>query len=320
MQNIQHKFLLKTPILFIIFNRPENTQKIFDQIKKIKPEYLYVHADGPRENSESDAELCKKTREIINQVDWECELKTLFREENRGIKSGVKSAIDWFFDNEEQGIVLEDDTLPTESFFYFCENLLEKYKTDTRIMQICGTSLIPESKISGYEYDYFFSHQPPIWGWATWRRAWKLYNPEMNGWQEFKSKKQHEYFFPSTKKSIVKNRVKLIDLVYRNEIETWDMQWAFSVMQNNGLAINPIKNLVTNIGTDGIHFKNAKNNPKLYRKTFEINTDNLKHPEYVMPDFYLQNKNMEHTAFNRSFLKRVRNFLNKIYYFFSNHK
>ena len=166
--------LFETPVLFLIFNREDTTQKVFNVLRRQKPKYLYVAADGPRKNKEGEAEKCRRTRDIINQVDWDCELKTLFREENRGCKMAVSSAISWFFEQVEQGIILEDDCLPHPSFFPFCEELLIRYKDDDRIGHIGGNCFLPGLIEDGLSYDFCsISH---IWGWASWRRVWKNYD------------------------------------------------------------------------------------------------------------------------------------------------
>lgn len=232
-----------TPILFLVFNRPDTTSKVFDAIKKLKPTNLYIAADGPRDNRPDDDENCKKTLDIVRNIDWDCEIKTLFRKENLGCKVAVSSAIDWFFNNVEEGIILEDDCLPDQSFFQFCSELLEKYRNDNRIMQICGFNAlnkidIPES--------YYFSKYGPIWGWASWRRAWKYYDVNMTMWPEIKKNKLY-YSFCDSKKE-VKWRIRLYDKIYNNVIDTWDYQWGLTKMTHSGLSIIPNQNLIQNIG------------------------------------------------------------------------
>ena len=160
--------MFNTPILFIIFNRPDTAKKVFKKIQKIEPKQLFIAADGPRKNKPEDVELCKQTREILNGINWDCELITLLREENVGCKKGPADAISWFFEHVEEGIILEDDCLPSDSFFPFCEELLEKYRYDTRIMHIGGSIQLPD-----YENpdSYYFSRLSHVWGWATWKRA-----------------------------------------------------------------------------------------------------------------------------------------------------
>ena len=156
-------------VLFIIFNRPETTQRVFDAIRLAKPTRLYIAADGPRENKTGEKELCEQARKIAQNVDWDCEVKTLFQKENLGCGKAVSHAISWFFENEDMGIILEDDCLPHQSFFKYCEELLEKYKNNDRIGIISGNNFQKKRKIGSFSY--YFSDIVNIWGWATWARS-----------------------------------------------------------------------------------------------------------------------------------------------------
>ena len=162
------------PILFLIFNRPQLTARVFAAIREAQPSQLYVAADGPRSNRPGEADLCEQARRVINGVDWPCEVKTLYRQENLGCRQAVSSAITWFFDNVEAGVVLEDDCLPIESFFRFCSELLIRYRDDTRIGMISGNN--HGFRIYDDSLSYSFSKHGAIWGWASWRRAWRLYD------------------------------------------------------------------------------------------------------------------------------------------------
>lgn len=235
--------MFKTPILFLIFNRPDTTETVFQRIKEIQPKYLYVAADGPRKNKEGESDLCLKTRKIIEQVDWDCEVKTLFREENLGCKKAVSEGISWFFDNVEEGIIIEDDCLPSKSFFSFSEQLLDKYRNDERVMCISGENPL-DSKIS--EQSYYFSTIPHIWGWATWKRAWKLYDVEFKNFNKFISSNAIQNIF--SQKEVQQYWNKIFTRVKNNEINTWDYQWTYALFINNGLSIIPSKNMVSNIG------------------------------------------------------------------------
>ena len=156
-----------TPILFLLFNRPDTTQKVFNSIREIKPKYLFVSADGPRPNSLNDLNDCNQTRKILDQIDWECNLKTLFREKNMGCKKAIKEGIDWFFEHVDKGIIIEDDCLPSKSFYSFCEELLNIYENDNRIMMISGYNALGKFETPN---DYLFSKIGSIWGWATWKK------------------------------------------------------------------------------------------------------------------------------------------------------
>lgn len=232
------------PILFIIFNRPDTTQIVFDQLKKIKPKKLYVAADGPRRSKVGEAEKCTLTRNIINMINWDCEVKKLFNDENLGCKKAVSNAITWFFENEEQGIILEDDVVPNQSFFYFCSELLEYYKDDNSVMHISGNNFF-YNKIK-LSTSYYFSIYPHIWGWATWRRAWKLFNPDIPDFPEYKSENLISITLNQSKEK--KYWLRKFELVYNNQVDTWDYQWLYTIWKNRGLCITPAKNLATNIG------------------------------------------------------------------------
>lgn len=237
--------MLNTPVLFLIFNRPDVTELVFEAIKKAKPKKLFIAADGPRANKAGEKEKCEETRKLVlDRIDWECEVKTLFREENLGCKYAVSGAITWFFENAEEGIILEDDCLPDADFFIYCSELLEKYRDDSSVMHIGSNNFnnVSEKRKSSY----YFSHYVEIWGWATWRRAWKLYDPEMKSFpgldksnflkNTFKSSAEREYW------------TNCFNTSFENKVDTWDYQWVFCVYLNSGLCITPYTNLVTNLG------------------------------------------------------------------------
>lgn len=242
---------LETPILFIIFNRPENTQRVFDAIRAAQPKQLFVTADGARSHKPEDADKVAKTRAVIDQVDWPCEVKTLFRDENVGCKNGPYLGMRWFFEHVDQGIILEDDCLPVPAFFTFCESMLNKYKHDTRVMQICGNSFLEQNFGDG---DYFFSVIPHIWGWATWKRAYDMIDINMERWPAFKNANYLEQVF--SEKRYSRQWTKYFEQTYSGKLnDVWDWQWVFTVMSNYGLSITPNHNLITNIGftSEGTH-------------------------------------------------------------------
>ena len=215
--------MLSTPVLLIVFNRPDTTRQVFDAIGQARPRQLFVAADGPREGVDGDVALCAAARTVATSVGWDCDVQTLFRAENLGCGLGPSSAISWFFDNVTAGIILEDDCVPHSTFFQFCGELLDYYRDVPRIMAISGDNFLSGGKRGAASY--YFSRYPHIWGWATWRRAWDHFDYEA---------------IPE------ENR--------RHGI--WDWQWRLSVEKSRGLAISPNVNLVTNIGcgaTDATH-------------------------------------------------------------------
>ncbi len=233
---------LETAVLFLVFNRLDTTKQVFNAIREAKPPSIYIASDGPRKFKNKEQEKVNSVREyILNHIDWECEVKTLFRDENLGCKIAVSSAINWFFENEEMGIILEDDCLPSQSFFWFCEEMLIKYKNDTRIWHIGGTNPIDKELTSN---SYYISKYNRIWGWATWRRAWMNYDVTINFWPNIK---QSKILFDLLTKKEALLFEKTFDQVYKGTIDTWDYQW-FLIRLLNGKAIIPNTNLVSNLG------------------------------------------------------------------------
>lgn len=236
--------MFSTPILFIIFNRPQLTSQIFDVIKTIKPERLYLAADGPREWIKEDKINCDETRGIVSEIDWDCKVAKLFRHHNLGCKNSVSSAINWFFENEEEGIILEDDILPHISFFEFCETLLHKYANEDRIMAIGGTNILPIFKKK--DQNYIFSYQGSIWGWATWRRAWEKYQSVIT--DDLIKASLENIRVTSTSKIVFAKRIEIFSKLIHNGIDSWGYHWLFSRLSSMGLTILPTRNLISNIG------------------------------------------------------------------------
>lgn len=270
----------QTPILFIIFNRPDTTQRVFDEIKKVKPSRLYVSADGPRAGRKDDEEKCKQTRAILEQVDWECEIVKNFSEVNKGCRNAVSSAITWYFSKVEEGIILEDDCLPHPHFFVYAEACLERYRNDMRVMHINGSNYQMGWK-KNPEESYYFSRNNSIWGWASWRRAWAFYDVDMKLWPEVK-KNQYHHVFALSKADAV-NREQIFDLAYNKGIDTWDYQWSFAILANSGLSIVPNENLISNIGFGGEATHTTKMNKRANLPTHAL-TLPLTHPKFMIQD------------------------------------
>ncbi len=270
---------LDVPVLLLIFNRPDTTFKVFEQIRKYKPSRFFIAADGPREGVAKDKEKCDQAREIVRQVDWDCEVKTIFRDKNLGCRIALSSAINWFFENVEEGIILEDDCVPDLTFFQFCKELLEYYRNDQRIMTISGSNLQLGRKFT--EYSYYFSRYPITWGWASWRRAWNFYDVGMKLWLEIREKGL--LFDILENKREVSYWGNIFEKVYQGKIDTWDYQWLFACWLQRGLTILPDVNLVSNIGfgSSGTHTKGKNILANLERKQI---TFLLMHPPYMFRD------------------------------------
>lgn len=239
----KEKSVFATPILFIVFNRPDTTRRVFEVIRKVKPSRLYIAADGPRETVASDKYRCEEVRSIKDSVDWDCEVKVLFQEKNLGCKKGPITAIDWFFKNEEEGIILEDDCLPNASFFTFCSDLLKRYRDNNTIMHISGNNFQQGNKRG--EASYYFSKYSHSWGWATWRRAWNMFHPSLEKFDTFDASQiiKEVPVGADAQKFWIKN--------FRQTMQgndSWDSLWMYTIWHNDGVCILPNVNLVFNIG------------------------------------------------------------------------
>lgn len=291
---------MKIPILFLIFNRPDTTQKVFNEIKKIKPEKLYVAADGARQDVPGESEKCHQARSIIQQVDWPCEVKTLFREQNAGCKYAVSSGIGWFFQQEESGIILEDDCLPNLTFFQFCEELLEKYKYDEHIMMIGGTNFQLGKKFN--PESYYFSKYCHVWGWASWKRAWQKYDLEMKRYPEFLAQKKINALCVHSSEQSYWNSI--FDAVYNGKIDTWDYQWVFSIWNEGAVSIIPNVNLISNIGCDQGTHTSAGGDERVNRMSTVDILFPMKHPVDIKQNVAADN-HYYNNFIKKSFQKKV---------------
>jgi hypothetical protein len=239
-----HHYIVQSPVLFLVFNRPETTRRVFQEIKTAKPKRLYISADGPRADKPADMALCHEVKNIVSDIDWKCEVKTVFNEENKGCKIAVSTAIDWFFNQEEEGIILEDDCLPAPSFFYFCDHLLEKFRFDSRIYCITGTNA--QRGLQRGEASYYFSQLSNIWGWAGWRRVWNLYDPDLSRYGEEVAGNFLKNNFQDP--LLIDHWFDIFHRLKAGKIDTWDQQFQLMTFFENGLCITPNINLISNIG------------------------------------------------------------------------
>lgn len=237
-------FDLTTPVVLIVFNRPETTARVFAAIREARPQQLLVVADGPRANRPDDALKCTEVRAIVEQVDWPCEVARNYSETNLGCKMRVSSGLDWVFSQVEEAIILEDDCLPDASFFPFCQDLLSTYRNDERVMMVCGANLLGRWKDD--RQSYHFANYDWVWGWASWRRAWRQYDVTMSQWKDIGCRNRIRQLLQN--KDFFAMREKAFQQAYDNRVDTWDYQWSFARLFNEGLAIVPSINLVKNIG------------------------------------------------------------------------
>lgn len=269
---------LKTPVALIVFNRPKLTRVLMKRIGELRPRQLFLIADGPRAGRAGEAELCEEVRRIVSAVDWPCEVYKDFAEANLGCKRRVVSGLDWLFEQVEDAIILEDDILPDPSFFTYCEEMLERFREDDRVAMVTGFNIgadeaqVPES--------YYFSALTHIWGWATWRRAWRHYDEHLTAWPEVKRSGALRRVFPAA--SARRYWTAILDGMYEGKgPNTWDYQWMLTNIRRGGLSVTPSVNLVENLGfgADATHVTDSAGAPKVGvgRLTFP-----LEHPPAVV--------------------------------------
>jgi len=274
----------KVPILVIAFNRPDLTRMLVDRIKSVRPEKVYIACDGYRESVEGEPDRVSEVRQIAESLQSTCEIDCLYQQSNIGCRAAVVAAIRWFFSNEERGIILEDDCLPSTSFFQYCECLLERYEDDMRVWHIGGTTF----KEYKEEESYRFTAYAGVWGWATWRNRW-LYYEENLGKYKTLAWRHAVRRYDLSQSFWNKN----LDRVARNKIDTWDYQWLYTIWMNKGLAIAPNTNLISNMGfgDDATHTTDICNHLSALQIS-EIRA--LKHPKSVKRDTrsdgYMKNK------------------------------
>ena len=272
--------MTQTPVLLIIFNRWDTALQVVSVLKKAEMKNLYIYCDGPRkEILEESNTLITAQNKILEAIDWPCEIKTNFRQENEGPRLAIGKAINWLFENEEFGIILEHDCVPAISFFSFCSRLLNYYKEDERIWHISGDNF-QFGKIRG-EGTYYFSKLNHIWGFATWKRAWKYYDVDMKNYESFKKQKIIRNILNDERS--IKIWEDIFEKAYHQQIVTWDYQWTFAMWSNNGLAILPNVNLVSNVGFGSLALNTTNPNHLLaYMQTSEIK--DIIHPTFVLAD------------------------------------
>lgn len=304
--------VLRTPVAFIIFNRPESTARVFAAIAKAMPAKLLVIADGPRDNRPGEAERCAATRRILDSVDWPCEVLTNFAPHNLGCRRRVSSGIDWVFSVVPEAIFLEDDCLPDPTFFRFCEEMLDRYRSDERVMHIGGANF--QRGAASSRSSYYFSRHFHVWGWASWRRAWRHYDVDMRAWPSVRVAGRLADVFPSVDER--RTLEPLYDRVFSGTLDTWDIQWTLASRLQNGLAIVPGNNLISNIGFGG-HATHTSDpgHPVANMETSPV-TFPLTHPVVMLPDGRADDRTT--ATFRTSISRRARSLLFRLWYRYRN--
>lgn len=246
---------VNTPVAFIIFRRPDLTARVFERIRAARPPRLFIIADGARTSQETSQ--CAEARRIVEGVDWPCEVKRNYSDQNMGCCDRIATGLDWVFAQVPEAIILEDDCRPAQSFFRFCAELLDHYRQVDRVMHISGSNFLVERATP---YSYYFSRYAHMWGWATWARAWRHMDLRLREWQQFKNSAIRELFPDKDERSYWIQ--KLHPFFTGQRTDTWDHPWQYSIWAQRGVCIVPQTNLVTNIGFgDGATHTHNTNSP-----------------------------------------------------------
>ncbi|RCR70852.1 nucleotide-diphospho-sugar transferase [Larkinella punicea] len=261
------------PVLLLLFNRPHYAFEVISALEAVRPARIYVAVDGPRAGHPTDAENVEKCLALLARIDWPCRVEILKRERNLGCGLAVSEAISWFFEHEPMGIILEDDCVPTTAFFGFCAEMLLRYQDDERVMHITGTRWNEEYPIGE---SYFFTAIGHIWGWATWRRAWQHYDFQMSTWPSERHTDLIAQQFPSHR-HVLYWETNFDTVYHQTEKHTWDYQWQYALFRNGGLSVTPQKNLIRNIGAEGVH---------------DSESDEFRHRRTVHPEFQIKEESI----------------------------
>jgi hypothetical protein len=268
-----------TPIIFIVFNRPDPTRSVFDVIARQRPQRLLIIADGPRSARPREMEACLQVRDIVSRIDWPCEISTDFAASNLGCKNRIISGLNWAFSLVDEAIILEDDCLPDPSFFPFCHELLNRYRDDNRVSMIAGTNFVPGA--TPVSPSYFFSHVTHIWGWATWRRAWSRYDEHLSQWPAIRASGLLEQALCEPR--LTRYWTGIFDQMHAGTgPNTWDYQWFYTNLVNHSLIAVPHTNIISNIGfgADATHTTHANPNMLVPSEPIEFP---LVHPPAMIP-------------------------------------
>lgn len=278
--------VLATPVAMTVFNRPRTTARVFQKVAAARPKQLLIVADGPRPGNRQDAELCAQVLDIVTQVDWDCEVIQNASRINMGCRRRMSSGLDWVFENVDRAIILEDDCVPDPTFFRFCQELLNRFEDDKRVMSVTGTNLIGNN-LEG-PWSYLFSRYANVWGWATWRRSWQYYDVDMSQWPSFRDFGGLRDLFDDGR--MVRNWRRSTEAVYQGRVDTWDAQWGFACWIQSGLTVVPGVNLISNVGfdRDATHTRDATH--RLAGLPASAMDFPLRHPDWVLANRSFDNR------------------------------
>jgi hypothetical protein len=283
-----------SPVLFLMFNRPALAGRVFERIREVRPFQLFVAIDGPRLGNEADVLLTKQCRDLLTEIDWPCEVCTLIRKDNLGCKAAVSSAISWFFENVGEGIILEDDCLPSRSFFRYTSELLERYREKTEVLSIGGCSLGYSGK---FDKSYGFSGVMNMWGWGSWSDRARSIDYSVSNWSEDSSRKillsklvKMKLAGAPFRFSIYQAWAAAFEAVYTGRVDTWDYQWIYHGIMNGKVSVFPTQNMIENIGFGGDSTHTVSGNHPLAKLLHQDIQFPLSHPtSFKLNRSYMRN-------------------------------
>ena len=294
------------PVVFIIFNRPDLTEQVFREIARARPGKLFIIADGARADRPNEAEKCAKTRQVVEDIDWDCEVFRNYSDTNLGCRKRISSGLDWVFSQTDRAIIIEDDCLPDPSFFPYCTELLERYEDDERVGSINGSNFTHDRVV--VEDSYFFSRYPLIWGWATWRRVWQNYDVSISRWGTLRD---IGWLNTVAHPDEFEHWIKAFNRVYEGGLDAWGYQFIFSQWLQRQISIQPQHNLISNLGfrADATHTLDASNVAELPRQGVEFP---LRHPQVPATNFLADDIYMREHCYRKKKEKGLKRILRKI--------
>lgn len=305
-------------VLIIAFNRPFHTKKVLDAVRLATPRKLYIAIDGPRDEYPDDVKSVDSVKKVFEWIDWDCQVSYKISDVNLGCCDGPLAAINWVFEKEEAAIILEDDCIPAPSFFQFCDEMLDRYSSDERIMMISGMNILQKKNIgwSRGNYSYHFARLGINNGWASWKRAWSLNDIDMKNWDDKTVKLLLEQYLD---KSLYIDRSNGYDYVksIQGKKSMWDYQWDFARISNSGLTIIPRCNLISNIGFDSNATHETSDKSPAANLPYGSIAFPLLHPEFVIPDVEFDNlylKALQSYGFGRIYHTALYQFLLKLFH------
>ncbi|MDQ0134047.1 hypothetical protein J2T08_001965 [Neorhizobium galegae] len=294
------------PVVFIIFNRPDLTELVFQEIAKARPSKLFIIADGPRADRANEAEKCARTRQVVENIAWDCEVFRNYSDINLGCRKRISSGLDWVFSQTDRAIIIEDDCLPDPSFFPYCTELLDRYEDDERVGSIAGSNLT-NGKVT-VEDSYFFSRYPLIWGWATWRRVWQNYDVSISRWGTLR---ENGWLNTVAHPEEFEHWIKAFNRVFEGGLDAWGYQFHFSQWLQRQISIQPQHNLISNLGfrADATHTLDESSLADLPRQGLEFP---LRHPQVPATNFLADDTYMREHCYRKKKEKGLKRLLRKI--------